>query len=73
MRIILDTDKKEIIVPWNYQNKLNEINKIAKEFGGEGAKQVTFTGYIDDIWKECMSNSDNCVKTGQKPARAGKK
>lgn len=26
MRIILDTDKKTITVPWNYQQKLDEIN-----------------------------------------------
>ena len=73
MRIILDTDKKQIIVPWNYQAKLDDINKIAKEFGGKDSKTVTFTGYIDDIWKECIKNSDKCVKTGQKPVRNGGK
>ena len=73
MRIILDTDKKQIIVPWNYQQKLDEINKIAEEFGGTDAKKATFTGYIDDIWKECMANSDKCVKTGQKPVKSGAK
>ena len=35
MRIILDTDKKTITVPWNYQQKLDEINRIAEEFGGK--------------------------------------
>ena len=28
MRIILDTDKKTITVPWNYQRKLDELNDI---------------------------------------------
>lgn len=28
MRIILDTDKREITVPWNYQDKLNKINRV---------------------------------------------
>lgn len=27
MRIILDTDKKTITVPWNYQQKLDDINR----------------------------------------------
>ena len=27
MRIILDTEKKTITVPWNYQQKLDELNK----------------------------------------------
>ena len=28
MRIILDTDKKTITVPWNYQQKLDGINEM---------------------------------------------
>ena len=31
MRIILDTDKKTITVPWNYQKKLEEMNKLIEE------------------------------------------
>ena len=34
IRIILDTDKKTIIVPWNYAAKLDELNKIIKQGGG---------------------------------------
>ena len=30
MRIILDTDKKTITVPWNYAAKLEEINRIIR-------------------------------------------
>lgn len=66
MRIILDTDKKEIIVPWNYQQKLDEINRIAEEFGGEGFQKQTFAGYIDNIWKECIADTDKHLKTAQK-------
>ena len=67
MRIILDTDKKTITVPWNYQKRLEEINKIAKEYGGsEEFKPQTFTGYIDSIWRECIADSDNCVITAQR-------
>lgn len=73
MRIILDTDKKQIIVPWNYQQKLDEINRIAKEFGGSDFKKQSFTGYIDNIWRECMADTDKCVKTAQKPKAPEKK
>ena len=41
MKIILDTDKKTITVPWNYTNKLDEINRMVKEFGGPDAKPKT--------------------------------
>ena len=43
MRIILDTDKKQIIVPWNYAQKLDEINRIGADFGGEGFQKQTFS------------------------------
>ena len=46
MRIILDTDKKTITVPWNYTTKLEEINRMIKEYGGEDAKTKTFSGYL---------------------------
>ena len=73
MRIYLDTDKKQIILPWNYAQKLKEINKIAQEYGGEGAKEVGFIDYFNDIWQDCIKHSDTCVKTGQKPVRNGVK
>ena len=67
MRIILDTDKKTITVPHNYQQKLNDMNKLIAEYSGGAMKPKTFTGYIDEIWKECIANSDQCVVTGKKP------
>ena len=70
MRIILDTDKKTITVPWNYQDKLDAINAIIFEASNDDkAKQKTFTGYIDELWNYCMEHSDRCVKTGKKPFR----
>lgn len=69
MRIILDTEKKTITVPWNYQKKLDEINNLVLELTGDGSKKKTFNGYIDEIWKECMNNSDKCVVTGKAPTR----
>lgn len=73
MRIILDTDKKQIIVPWNYQQKLNEINKLIAEYSDGQKAAKTFTGYIDEIWKECIVNSDKCVVTARKPSSSKKK
>ena len=71
MRIILDTNKKTITVPWNYQQKLDELNNLIETYGKDTGKKQTFTGYIDEIWKECISKSDKCAVTGKRPA--GKK
>ncbi len=69
MRIILDTDKKTITVPWNYQTKLNEINAMIAEYSNGHTPAKTFTSYIDEIWKDCIENSDKCVVTGKKPTK----
>lgn len=73
MRIILDTEKKTITVPWNYQQKLEEINKIIEEVSGDNDKKKTFKGYLEENWKYCMDNSDKCVVTGKKPVKPDKK
>jgi len=72
MRIILDTDKKTITVPWNYTNKLEEINKMIAEYGGANAPKKTFSGYIDECWKYAMEHSDTNLKTAQKPKKPSK-
>ena len=68
MRIILDTDKKTITVPWNYQKKLEVVNELIKEYGDGKKEPETFTGYIDKMWNYCIEHSDQCVITGKKPA-----
>ena len=73
MRIILDTDKKTITVPWNYSDKLAEMNRIIAESGATDAKKLDFNNYIDDIWRYAMDNSDERLKTAQKPVRKGAK
>ena len=73
MRIILDTDKKTITVPWNYQDKLNAMNAMIMEVTGDESKKKTFKGYINDIWNECMADSDKHVVTGKKPPKPDKK
>lgn len=69
MRIILDTEKKTITVPWNYQQKLDEYNKMVMEISNDENKKKSFTGFIDEIWEECIKNSDKCVVTGKKPEK----
>lgn len=70
MRIILDTDKKTITVPWNYSDKLASMNKIIADAGGD--KKLDFVEYINDIWKHAIENSDECLKTASKPNRKNK-
>ena len=72
MKIILDTDRKTITVPYNYANKLAEINRIVQEYGGRDAEQQTCTGYIDKIWKECIADPDRHMVTARKPDRSRK-
>ena len=72
MRIILDTDKKTITVPWNYQQKLEEYNAMVMEISNDESKKKTFKTFMDEIWKYCMDNSDKCVKTGKKPEKKDK-
>ncbi len=72
MRIILDTEKKTITVPWNYAQKLEEMNKIISAAGGEGAKKWDFKNYIDEAWEFAIAHSDTCLKVADKPAKRNK-
>lgn len=72
MRIILDTDKKTITVPWNYQDKLDAYNQMVIEISGDEEKVKTYKGFMDEIWKYCIEHSDKCVKTGKQPVKKDK-
>lgn len=67
MRIILDTDKKTITVPWNYAAKLENLNTIIKQ--GGGTKKYDFKGYLEEMWNECMADTDTHLKVAEKPGR----
>lgn len=67
MRIILDTDKKTITVPWNYAAKLDELNKIIES--GGGTKKYDFINFLKENWDYCINDTDNCLKVADKPAR----
>ena len=65
MRIILDTDKKTITVPWNYAAKLEALNQIIKQ--GGGTKKYDFKSDISEMWDECMADTDAHLKVANKP------
>lgn len=67
MRIILDTDKKTITVPWNYAKKLDEINRII-ELGG-GNKKYDFKSFLSENWDECMKDTDKHLIVADKPVK----
>ena len=69
MRVILDTDKKTITVPWNYAAKLEEINRIIKD--GGGAKQYPFKTCLEASWKACMDDTDKHLKVADNPSHRG--
>ena len=71
MRVILDTDKKTITVPWNYTDKLAAMN--IREAMGKDAKELDFKQYIDDCWNYAMDHSDTQLKTAAKPIKPEKK
>ena len=43
---------------------------MVREFGGPEAKIKTFSGYIDECWREAMAHSDTQLKTAPRPAKA---
>ena len=69
MRIILDTDNKTITVPHNYAQKIDEMNRIVKEAGGDNAKKWDFKNYISEMWNYCIENSDSCLRVADKPKK----
>lgn len=69
MRIILDTDKKTVTVPWNYQQKLDEMNRIIVEATGDEKKKKKFDSYLQECWDAAMSDTDKNLKVADKPAR----
>ena len=66
-------DKKTITLPWNYREKLEAYNKMVMDISGDESKKKNFKSFVDDVWKECMENSDNCLKTADKPKKDGGK
>ena len=60
--------QENLTVPQNYQQKLNDMNKLIAEYSDGKKEPETFTGYIDKIRNYCIEHSNQCVVTGKKPA-----
>ena len=71
--IIHATDKKTITVPWNYTDKLADMNRTIRDAVGPDAKPLDFKQYLNDCWKYAMDNSNTQLKTAQKPVKPEKK
>lgn len=70
MRITFDTKTKIIQVPYNYAEKLAEINDIRKN---AGAEPFSFNEYLKVTFEEIMKDTDNNLKVGAVPASKRKK
>ena len=55
------------------REKLEAYNKMVMDISGDESKKKNFKSFVDDVWKECMANSDNCLKTADKPKKDGGK
>lgn len=53
MRIILDVDNKQIIVPDTYYGQVDKMNK-ALEAAKVKDKKIDYTQYIADAWNEAI-------------------
>ena len=60
--------KRGVFVP-----KLEAYNNMVMQISGDESKKKTFKTFIDDVWQECMENSDKCLKTADKPKKPEKK
>jgi len=53
MRIILDVDSKQIIVPDTYYGQVDKMNK-ALEAAKVEDKKIDYTQYIADAWQDAI-------------------
>ena len=73
MRVILDTDKKTITVPWNYEEKLEEMNKLIMEVtNGDESKKKEFIGYLTECWDEAIKGHVDKANKPKKPEKKKK-
>ena len=59
MRIILDTDKKYIIVPDNFYEKVEELNAFRVE---NGVAEIKPVDYIKEYFEKAMADTDKSLK-----------
>ena len=73
MRIILDTDKRQLLFRGTISRSWMKSTVSLWKSATTKQRKKTFTGYINEMWEDCIANSDKCVKTGEKPFRKSDK
>ena len=59
MKITIDTDKKYVIVPDNFFDKIEELNAFRRE---NNVPEVKPMEYIRECFEKAMSNTDKNLK-----------
>jgi len=59
MKITIDTDKKYVIVPDNFFDKIEELNAFRRE---NDVPEVKPMEYIRECFEKAMSNTDKNLK-----------
>ena len=59
MRITLDTDKKYLIVPDNFFEKMIALNAFREE---NGVPAISPIAYVRESFEKAMSNPETCLK-----------
>lgn len=59
MKITIDTDKKYVIVPDNFFDKIEELNAFRRE---NDVQEVKPMEYIRECFEKAMSNTDKNLK-----------
>ena len=59
MKITIDTDKKYVIVPDNFFDKIEELNAFRRE---NNVPEVKPMDYIKECFDKAMSNTDKNLK-----------
>ena len=60
MKITIDTDKKYVIVPDNFFDKIEELNAFRRE---NNVPEVKPMDYIKECFDKAMSNTDKNLKS----------
>lgn len=55
MRIIIDTETEQVIVPDSFYAQIDKINELLVK-AGAGEKKIDYTQYVEDAMKKAMKN-----------------
>lgn len=55
MRIIIDTETEQVIVPDSFYAQIDKINELLVK-AGAGEKKIDYTQYVEDAMTKAMKN-----------------